>query len=202
MSPAHVVEPTYARLKQLLMAGHWPMGTRLEAVRLADDFGVSMTPVRDCLNRLVGEHLVDQWPGEGFRVARLSERTLRDMLEFNAALLVFAVHIAPPLARQWPSGREAEDHPRRVARLFDVMANCGNNSALIAAVASLNDRLHAVRLIDPDLFPDADAEIAALEREFRSGADSEVLRRGIIGYHERRKAEVPRIIQRLERPRN
>ena len=35
MSPSHVVEPTYRRLKQELMAGAWPPGSRLEAVRLA-----------------------------------------------------------------------------------------------------------------------------------------------------------------------
>mgnify|MGYP002781549485 CR=1 FL=1 len=35
MSPAHVLEPTYRRLKRALMAGTWPPGAKLEALRLA-----------------------------------------------------------------------------------------------------------------------------------------------------------------------
>jgi DNA-binding GntR family transcriptional regulator len=65
MSPAHVLEPTYQNLKQGLMEGNWRRGERLKALRLADEIGVSMTPVRDCLNRLVGEGLVDMQPGDG-----------------------------------------------------------------------------------------------------------------------------------------
>ena len=91
MSPAHVLEPTCTKLKQMLVEGVWPPGEKLEALRLADELGVSMTPVRDCLNRLVGERLVDMKPGEGYRVPRISEKALRDMLAVNAALLELAL---------------------------------------------------------------------------------------------------------------
>ena len=80
MSPAHVLEPTYRRLKDALLKGRFRAGTKLEAMRLADDFGVSMTPVRDSLNQLVGEGLVDLTPGEGFRVPLLTEQALRDIM--------------------------------------------------------------------------------------------------------------------------
>ena len=45
MSPAHVFEPTYEAIKRRLMTGEWATGARIEAARLADDLGVSMTPV-------------------------------------------------------------------------------------------------------------------------------------------------------------
>ena len=64
MSPAHVFEPTYEAIKRRLMTGEWASGTRIEAARLADDFGVSVTPVRDSLYRLNGERMVDFTPGE------------------------------------------------------------------------------------------------------------------------------------------
>ena len=54
MSPAYVLEPTYDTLRRRLFAGVWPSGQRLEAARLATELGVSMTPVRDSLNRLAG----------------------------------------------------------------------------------------------------------------------------------------------------
>ena len=84
MSPAHVFEPTYEAIKRRLMSGEWASGTRIEAARLADDFGVSMTPVRDSLYRLNGERMVDFTPGEGFHVHRMTETEFRALLELLA----------------------------------------------------------------------------------------------------------------------
>src|SRR3546814_12685064 len=72
-SDLYVLEPTYDTLRRRLFAGVWPSGQRLEAARLATELGVSMTPVRDSLNRLAGERLVHSSPGEGFQV-RSEER--------------------------------------------------------------------------------------------------------------------------------
>ncbi|RYE93018.1 MAG: GntR family transcriptional regulator, partial [Oxalobacteraceae bacterium] len=49
MSPSHVLEPTYASIRHCLVSGFWPAGRRLEAARLAEELGVSITPVRDSL---------------------------------------------------------------------------------------------------------------------------------------------------------
>ena len=78
MSPAHVFEPTYEAIKRRLITGEWSSGTRIEAARLADELGVSVTPVRDSLYRLNGESMVDFTPGEGFHVHRLTETEFRD----------------------------------------------------------------------------------------------------------------------------
>ena len=43
MSPAHVLEPTYATLKRRLKSGFWPPGARLESARLAIELGVSLS---------------------------------------------------------------------------------------------------------------------------------------------------------------
>src|SRR3546814_17067104 len=64
MSPAHVFEPTYEAIKRRLMTGEWASGTRIEAARMADELGVSVTPVRDSLYRLNGERMVDFTHGE------------------------------------------------------------------------------------------------------------------------------------------
>src|ERR1700761_6944712 len=59
MSPSHILEPTYRAIKQRLMCGEWPAGFRLDTARIATDLGVSTSPVRDSLNRLAGECMVD-----------------------------------------------------------------------------------------------------------------------------------------------
>lgn len=163
MSPAHVLEPTYRRLKRALMDGTWPAGSKLEAMRLADDFGVSMTPVRDCLNQLVGEGLVDLTPGEGFRVPRMTEQELRDILNVNAALLEVAINsdcrsLSP--ASALVTGNEYSD---RVAMAFSSLAAGTGNGFLVNLVQRISERVHRVRSHEPEVLSGAEQALAQIE---------------------------------------
>ncbi|MES2067813.1 MAG: GntR family transcriptional regulator [Pseudomonadota bacterium] len=167
MSPAHVLEPTYEAIKRRLVVGDWPMGFRLEAVRLAGDLGVSITPVRDSLYRLAGERLVDTIPGEGFRVPSLSEQGLREMFDFNLLLLLGAIDAdAIPFAMS-PDGEM--DHATAIASLFLAIASLAGNGEVVAAVESLNDRLHQLRQLDESFLPEALEELDDLRASFSSG---------------------------------
>lgn len=198
MSPAHVQEPTYQGLKARLRTGAWPLGTRLEAAKLADELGVSVTPVRDSLNRLVGERLVEFWPGEGYRVARLTERTLRDLFLFNRDLLIRAAAAAPT----WPieTGQEelAAGYPERVAQLFSIVAAGSGNTITTETIAGLNDRLHPVRCLDPDLITRCDAEIEILARLLAGSHDLHARDRWLTSYHDRRSELAGEYVLRLE----
>lgn len=197
MSPAHVLEPTYHSLKQRLMDGAWPLGLRLDATRLADDFGVSVTPVRDCLNRLVGERLVDFRPQEGYRVARLSERDLRDLFGFVAALLDLAVTAPRPwdiADEAWPDGL---DHVGRTAALFSAIASLAGNTILSETMDALGDRLNATRRLELGLFPDAEQEIAELMLRLACGNGQ--LREGLAAYHARRRGASAKFVEWLEK---
>lgn len=194
-----MVEPTYRKLKQELMIGAWPPGFRLEAMRLADELGVSMTPVRDSLNRLVGEHLVELKPGIGFFVARLSESRLRDLLEFNAALLVFAVQVGdPPNPSENPVSNHS-DHALRIAQLFARIAASAGNAILTETVGSLSARLHAVRMFDLQLHEGSEAELEGIETAFKA-ADKDVLRELLVAYHDKRQRTVRRSLALLDGP--
>lgn len=155
MSPAHVLEPTYRRLKRALMDGTWASGTKLEALRLADDFGVSMTPIRDSLNRLAGEGLVDLTPGEGFRVAALTEQALRDMLYVNALLLETAADAGWNRPGKVELANSNGDYADRLAAAFTILAAGSGNRHLADAVGSIGERLHAVRRREPEIVPNA-----------------------------------------------
>lgn len=56
-----------------------PPGARLAEVHLAKQFGVSRTPVRQVLDRLEFEGLVEQGNGSGARVSALDFKSLRDI---------------------------------------------------------------------------------------------------------------------------
>lgn len=193
MSPAHVLEPTYQSLKRGLMQGQWRPGERLEALRLADEFGVSMTPVRDCLNRLVGEALVEMKPGDGYHVPRISEKTLRDMLDFNAMLLDFALLHSITVGATPQAEQSVEDYAGRVAAIFSVIAQRSSNTALTETLLSIDDRMHAIRRWEPQLFPDCYQELEELERHLTGSADE--LRVLLRRYHDRRIAGVAELVQ-------
>lgn len=198
MSPAHVFEPTYHGLKTRLKTGAWPMGMRLETAKLADELGVSVTPVRDSLNRLVGERLVELWPGEGYRVARMGERQLRDLFAFNRDLLSAAaakiVDGAPGIdRRETPS-----PYPERVAQLFSGVAAASGNVAVAETVEALNDRLHPVRCLDPELIERCEAEIETFGRMIREKANPAARNGWLASYHDRRCDLAAEYVFRLE----
>lgn len=184
MSPAHVLEPTYAAIKQRLMAGAWPCGFRIEAARLAELLGVSITPVRDSLNRLAGERMVEFVAGEGFRVPRLAEVDLRDLFGLNRILLLASLGRAAISSRE---GGGAGDIADRVGRLFLDFAQCPGNGELAAAVGALNDRLHLARTFEARIFADAEEELAALEAMVTERRPRRILLDKLVRYHGRRE---------------
>lgn len=195
MSPSHVLEPACKKLKRMLMEGVWLPGDRLEALRLADELGVSMTPVRDCLNRLVGERLVEMKPGDGYRVPRVSEKMLRDMLDVNAALLELTLVARSGGVDDFEIKIQNDHYADRVSTFFDVIASHSRNIIICETVHSLNERMHIVRLQEPVVFPDALEEIGELETSAKQNVK---LRSKLRDYHERRRENVSKLIDLLQ----
>jgi hypothetical protein len=185
MSPAHVLEPTYQAIKKRLMEGAWPGGFRLDTARLADDLGVSKSPVRDSLNHLAGERMVDFEMGAGFHVPRLDEKRLQDMLDLNLLLLVTAAQREATLPAYVPS---ADDPPTRAAVCFLRLAHAFGNGEMTLAIAGLNDRLAAVRHLEPVVLSAPEADLDKLEQTISGRVDRRAAREGLTRYHNVRKA--------------
>lgn len=198
MSPSHVVEPTYASIKLKLLSGTWRGGERLEAHRLAGELGVSITPVRDSLNRLVGERLVEQRPGDGFHVVRLNEQDLRDLLDFSWAVLRLAVRKSAAVPGLSPE-QDATDRVAQLAAMFRHLAATSENRVLVETIASLNDRLHMVRMLDPLLLHDTESELDALLALCRNGAPSAIWDEALTAFHARRRRLASRYVALLDR---
>ena len=196
MSPAHVLEPTYRRLKNALLEGRFQAGAKLEAMRLADDFGVSMTPVRDSLNQLVGEGLVDLTPGEGFRVPLLTEQALRDILQVNALLLEQAPdNDHKSLTIDEGSNVTQGAYADRLAHVFrDIAANSGNRFR-VHLVERISDRLHPIRELEPEIWLGASHALEQIERTAQQGFDGS--NRAVRAYHQHIEALVPALVGRL-----
>jgi DNA-binding GntR family transcriptional regulator len=89
-------EEIYARLRDRIIAGAFPPGSRLQDVRVAAELGVSRTPVREALLRLVKEGLVESDPNRGFFVAPLSRAEVLEIYPIIWTLECMALKASPP----------------------------------------------------------------------------------------------------------
>ena len=89
-----LVDKLASQLHARVLSGELPSGTRLRQEALAEEFGVSRTPVREALRKLQADGLVDVEPNRGAVVRGLSSREIRDAYEVRAALEALAAELA------------------------------------------------------------------------------------------------------------
>ncbi|MFA5473200.1 MAG: GntR family transcriptional regulator, partial [Aminobacteriaceae bacterium] len=69
-------ERAFEELRSAILEGKIPPGTRLVERTLAEDMGISRTPVHDALTGLVKELLVKKLPNKGFVVSRIEKKEI------------------------------------------------------------------------------------------------------------------------------
>lgn len=81
-------------LRQAILKGELAPGERLMEIQLAERLGVSRTPIREAIRKLELEGLVLMVPRKGAEVAKISEKSLRDVLEVRRSLEELAIELA------------------------------------------------------------------------------------------------------------
>jgi DNA-binding GntR family transcriptional regulator len=76
-----LTERVYECLRADILAGRFSPGQRLRPTDLAAVHGVSLNVVREALNRLAGERLVQASPQQGFAVVQVSAADLDDLTD-------------------------------------------------------------------------------------------------------------------------
>lgn len=93
-------------LRSLVLNGTYPAGARLRETELAERLGLSRTPLRQAMDRLVDEGLLERIDTGGCRVASFAIEDiidaieLRGVLEGTAARLAAERGVLPDLAQQ------------------------------------------------------------------------------------------------------
>lgn len=111
-------------LRALLVTGQMRPGHLYSAPKLAVEFGVSATPVREAMLDLVTEGLVEAVRNKGFRVTELDDRDLDDIAELRG-LMEVPVMQAVALACTGPVAVEVEKL-RAVAKQIVAAAAAGD----------------------------------------------------------------------------
>jgi DNA-binding GntR family transcriptional regulator len=89
-------EAVYQRVREAILEGAIAPGTTMSQVALADDLGISRTPLREALRMLQSEGLVDAERNRRVRVAPLSAADLEDLYVMRVTLEAEAIRLAVP----------------------------------------------------------------------------------------------------------
>lgn len=84
----------FKTLREAILKGNLAPGERLMEIQLANQLGVSRTPIREAIRKLELEGLVIMIPRRGAEVARITEKDLKDVLEVRTSLEELAISLA------------------------------------------------------------------------------------------------------------
>ena len=88
-----VREKTYDYLKSNILSGRFVPGERLAEEHLAEELGVSRTPVREALHKLEQEGLIDPLESRGFCVPHDSPEEIEDLFDIRTVLEGYTLKI-------------------------------------------------------------------------------------------------------------
>jgi DNA-binding GntR family transcriptional regulator len=151
----------YAEIRQRILAFRLRPGARVNEVALAEQLGLSRTPLREALNRLVAEGMLAA--GErGFAVPELDPALIRDLMEARIELECSIVRLAAARAGDaalaalddFLAGSAAESPDASVDRLLELdrrfhegIALLSGNAEMLRILRNLNDRIQLIRWI-------------------------------------------------------
>jgi len=165
--PFHVA---LTALRERLQSGVLPPGARATAVDLADDLGLSTTPVREALSRLTGEGLLEDRRGQGYFVRRLGAVDIADLYRLNLAHLFIALE--PRRTSRMPTPAAAEESSDGAGPAFDPVASVDGlfrawvgatgSRPLFGAFRVIQIQLGPVRRVEAQVLPQLEAEARVL----------------------------------------
>lgn len=91
---ASLMQEVYIKLKKMIILNELHPGDLITVGDLAERFNVSKTPVRDSLNTLKHEGLIEVLPYKGFLVSRIDVKELLDLFQMREIMEAAAVEMA------------------------------------------------------------------------------------------------------------
>lgn len=164
-----LVEQAYQAIRSRILDNVYPPGHQALESELAEQLGISRTPVREALIRLQKEGLVEVVPRHGMRVLPVSPA---DMAEIYAVLTALECAAAELVAARGPSAAElkpltdatrdmdralkADDLDAWAAadeRFHRTLAELAGNRMLLETIGNFWDRAHRARMVTLRLRP-------------------------------------------------
>ncbi len=145
----------YHEIKSLILRNEIMPGQKLQHQELSDRLGVSRTPVREALTRLVQEGYVNLLPNRGFICKEIRMQEADELYDLREALEVFAVEKALEKLRQKAElyGRDIQKRFTRERLLYDQelhleIAELAGNETLNKTLRQVFERIVLKRKTD------------------------------------------------------
>lgn len=155
-------DAVYGALRDMAITFRFPPGQRINEGELAKQLSISRTPLREAMQKLVSERLLDWQRNKGFSCRPLDAKQSFDLYEFRQSLEAISVRFAceratdaelDELGQFLDDTVDAEDD-RDIDRLLHLdqnfhegIATLSRNGEILAALRNVNARIYFIRWI-------------------------------------------------------
>ncbi len=159
-----LIDDVYARLRDMILSNVLQAGQKLVDRDLAEQLGVSRTPVRESLGRLAMMGLVEARTRRGYYVREFSAEQISDLYEFRKMLEVHAAKLAaqnaqPSHLREFDrilvASEKLTSDPTNHANavkldleIHELIARASGNASLHQAIQNLLDKVMCFIWVD------------------------------------------------------
>jgi len=163
MAKASLSQPIYTQLSERILRWDYLPGHRFTEEGLCREFGVSRSPIREALNTLAENGLIEKKHGHGYSVKVLNIVEINELYDVRIALETYVVeticragmddrHLTE-LTSFWSSiHARLPEMAKAVAAadedFHETLARLTGNTTLASTLKSVDRRIHFVRLAD------------------------------------------------------
>jgi GntR family transcriptional regulator, rspAB operon transcriptional repressor len=159
--PGLIRDEVYDHLKLEILSGKLPSGSKLAEIALAERLGVSRTPIREAVQRLAQDGLVEVAPNRGAKVRGVSAQEVEDVYAVREVLDGLAARLAAEhrTKNDLRSIRTAQERLERIAaqdyaaqiaadlEFHNAVAVASRNASLETTLRSLSQGVARVKLL-------------------------------------------------------
>jgi len=154
-------QKVYRALKTEIIKGSLKPGTKLSEGKIAEQMGVSRTPVREALKELAAEGFVKMNPNQAVAVSNASVEDVQEVLQIRGVLEGLAARLATKTINE-EEIKELEKYQKRMeqytnkddvlafsemdAEFHELILNICGNDRLIQIRKNLSDQAHRFRI--------------------------------------------------------
>lgn len=187
-------------LRSLVMSGEFQASARLSEVALSERLGISRTPLRQAMDHLVGEGLLERIETGGCRVARFTIEDIEDAIELRGVIEGTAARLAaergpdPDLMREArevlagidaalvrEGGLDFDAYVQLNARFHTLLAGLSGSQTIrreVARVSRLPLASPSSFLQEQEMIPDFQASLTQAQAQHRAILDAITRREG------------------------
>lgn len=161
-----LTEKAYQHIKNAILSNQYKPGEVLSENQLAEELGISRTPIREAIKVLTNEGFVKIYPYRGIFVSEISITTIQEIMEARMALELTAIRKAAKSVTEqdkiqlqaifnkmstYLNNNEYELFHEADKEFHGFILQVGGNTYIHDLVEKINERMYHIRLINTKL---------------------------------------------------